>query len=212
MNYMLNFAYPEELNRYPYEDYGRNDLKAKLRSKLAKLLEEKYKIYSYPAERRIVSQEVLTKETYNERTETNTKTPVLFLRLEVDYVFVNIEKPEETIKVTSYGDGVDPQDKAPGKAMTYADKYALMKAYKIITGDDPDQDKSEDRTIVENIGNKVIEQIKAEAMASYIQKEKLEEKRVLGILAKYGYNNLTEIKVKDYVKIGKELEALTKEN
>ena len=44
MNYMLNFAYPEELNRYPYEDCGRNDLKAKLRSKLAKLLEEKYEI------------------------------------------------------------------------------------------------------------------------------------------------------------------------
>ena len=30
------------------------------------------------------------------------------------------------------------EDKAPGKAMTYADKYALLKAYKIQTGDDPD--------------------------------------------------------------------------
>ena len=28
--------------------------------------------------------------------------------------------------------------------MTYADKYALLKAYKIITGDDPDQKASED--------------------------------------------------------------------
>lgn len=28
--------------------------------------------------------------------------------------------------------------------MTYADKYALMKAYKISTGDDPDQTASED--------------------------------------------------------------------
>ena len=41
MNYLLNFAYPEQLNRYPYEDCGRNDLKAKLRAKLVKLLEEK---------------------------------------------------------------------------------------------------------------------------------------------------------------------------
>ena len=35
-------------------------------------------------------------------------------------------------------------DKAPGKAMTYADKYALMKAYKMVTGDDPDQNASDD--------------------------------------------------------------------
>ena len=28
--------------------------------------------------------------------------------------------------------------------MTYADKYALMKAYKISTGDDPDQDPSKE--------------------------------------------------------------------
>ena len=38
---------------------------------------------------------------------------------------------------------MDTQDKATGKAMTYADKYALMKAYKITTGDDPDQAPSE---------------------------------------------------------------------
>ncbi|MBR3243048.1 MAG: ERF family protein, partial [Parasporobacterium sp.] len=44
----------------------------------------------------------------------------------------------------TYGDGVDSQDKAPGKAMTYGDKYALLKAYKIITGDDPDQNYSEE--------------------------------------------------------------------
>ena len=56
---------------------------------------------------------------------------------------MNIEKPEEYIEITTYGDGVDTQDKAPGKAMTYSDKYALLKAYKIQTGDDPDQNMSE---------------------------------------------------------------------
>ena len=66
------------------------------------------------------------------------------MRLETVYRFVNIEKPEEYIDITTYGDGVDTQDKAPGKAMTYGDKYALMKAYKIITGEDPDQNPSPD--------------------------------------------------------------------
>lgn len=60
------------------------------------------------------------------------------------YRFVNIDKPEEYIDIDTYGDGVDSGDKAPGKAMTYSDKYALMKAYKIITGDDPDQISSDD--------------------------------------------------------------------
>ena len=32
--------------------------------------------------------------------------------------------------------------------MTYADKYALLKAYKIVTGEDPDQDPSPDKTTI----------------------------------------------------------------
>ena len=68
----------------------------------------------------------------------------LFLRLETTYRFVNVENPEEYIDITTYGDGIDSQDKAVGKAMTYGDKYALMKCYKIVTGDDPDQNPSED--------------------------------------------------------------------
>lgn len=100
-----------------------------------KPLEEKYKVYSYPAKREIV-------ETAELETKSGTKN--LFLRIATTYRFINVEKPEEYIEITSYGDGVDSQDKSVGKAMTYSDKYALMKAYKIITGDDPDQNKSEE--------------------------------------------------------------------
>ena len=67
-----------------------------------------------------------------------------YLRIETVYRFVNIDNPDEYIDITTYGDGIDPQDKAVGKAMTYSDKYALLKAYKIITGEDPDQFKSEE--------------------------------------------------------------------
>ena len=44
--------------------------------------------------------------------------------------------------MVSYADGIDSGDKATGKAMTYSDKYSLLKAYKIATGDDPDKDAS----------------------------------------------------------------------
>ena len=105
-----------------------------------KPLEEKYRIYSYPSERKIVDRDILTKESeYNGQI---TKTNSLFMRVETTYRFVNIDKPEEWIETTVYGDGIDTGDKAPGKAMTYADKYALMKAYKLSTGDDPDNEAS----------------------------------------------------------------------
>ena len=108
-----------------------------------KKIEAKYGIYSYPISRKIVASDTYTTtKTYDNGNSAESTT--LFMRLEIVYRFLNIEKPDEYIDIVSYGDGVDTNDKAPGKAMTYADKYALMKAYKIITGDDPDQDASGD--------------------------------------------------------------------
>lgn len=98
-----------------------------------KPIEQKYGVYSYPYDREIVDSGILT------NVQRDIEKKQLFMRLKTVYRFVNIEKPEEYIDIVTYGDGVDPQDKAVGKAMTYADKYALLKAYKIITGDDPDQ-------------------------------------------------------------------------
>ena len=105
-----------------------------------KPIEQKYRVYSYPANRKIVDRDVLTKET--EYNGTITRTNTLFMRVETVYRFVNIDKPDEFIETTVYGDGLDTGDKAAGKAMTYADKYALMKAYKLSTGDDPDKEAS----------------------------------------------------------------------
>lgn len=101
-----------------------------------KPLETKYGIYSYPLGRRVIESGTLTNVVKGDEKRS------LFLRVETTYRFVNAENPDEYIDITSYGDGVDSQDKAPGKAMTYADKYALLKAYKIQTGDDPDQEAS----------------------------------------------------------------------
>lgn len=56
---------------------------------------------------------------------------------------VNVENPSETVEVESFGRGLDAGDKGFGKASTYARKYALLNAYKIATGQDPDEQKSE---------------------------------------------------------------------
>lgn len=105
-----------------------------------KPIEEKYGIYSYPVSREIIESGIL--ESVSEYNGEKTTKKQFQMRVSTVYRFVNVDKPEEYIDITTYGDGVDSQDKAPGKAMTYADKYALLKAYKIMTGDDPDQNAS----------------------------------------------------------------------
>ena len=126
--------------RSAYKAVGEADVLAAV-----KPLEAKYKVYSYPRSRKVIDSDVITtKKVYNGQESENSK---FYMRVETVYRFVNAEDPEDYIDVTTYGDGIDSGDKAPGKAMTYADKYALLKAYKIITGDDPDQIASEDGAV-----------------------------------------------------------------
>lgn len=102
-----------------------------------KPIEEKHGIYSYPVNREIVDSDVIEKQNkYGVRTE-------YFMRMRTTYRFVNVDNPEDYIEVVSYSDGIDSGDKGCGKAMTYGDKYALMKAYKIPTGEDPDREASD---------------------------------------------------------------------
>lgn len=118
--------------------FGNSKYKAAVEADVLKPVKEaeaKFRVFSYPADHEIVSQGELG---------AGGEKAKQFIRIKVKYVFVNLDSPEQVVSVVSYGDGVDSLDKAPGKAMTYADKYALMKAYKMVTGDDPDQNASDD--------------------------------------------------------------------
>lgn len=107
-----------------------------------KPLEAKHGVYSYPVSRRVLESAALESE--SEWNGKVTKKTTFFERIETVYRFVNTDDPTDFIETTTFAEGIDSQDKGSGKAMTYADKYALMKAYKISTGDDPDQTASED--------------------------------------------------------------------
>ena len=127
-----------------YKGVGEADVLAAVRP-----TEAKFRVYSYPVKRTVLESTMLESTNYKGEVKKS-----LFMRIEITYRFVNMDKPDEFIDIISYGDGVDTQDKTPGKAMTYADKYALLKAYKIITGDDPDQEASE-TLIGTGKGNKI---------------------------------------------------------
>lgn len=98
-----------------------------------KPIEAEVGIYSYQVNSEIVEMGIRTTSNGYDQN---------YIKLKVTYRFVNVEKPDEFIEIDSYGTGLDSGDKLDGKAMTYAKKYALMNAYKISTGDDPDKDAS----------------------------------------------------------------------
>lgn len=184
--------------------YGTSSYKAVSETdvlKPVKELEAKYKIYSYPKSRTIVDRGTLT----NSKGNTS-----LFMRVETEYCFVNIENPEEQISVITYGDGVDSQDKAPGKAMTYADKYALLKAYKIATGDDPDKDGSPTDLKFDLWGEEAEKPIGKDKIDT-IQALNLDPDKAKEVLNSFGYNKSTAVKVKDFAKVFEALKK-TKEN
>lgn len=60
--------------------------------------------------------------------------------VEMQVDFVNADEPQDLISINTIGYGMDPQDKGPGKAMSYALKYALLQALMLETGDDPEKD------------------------------------------------------------------------
>ncbi len=63
--------------------------------------------------------------------------------VKMEVAFINIDKPEEQVKVIYYGYGIDPSDKGIGKAVSYAVKYAMLKTFCLETGDDVERDNIE---------------------------------------------------------------------
>ena len=59
-------------------------------------------------------------------------------RYEATYAFhfVNVDDPSDRITVTIQSHAMDNSDKAPGKAISYAKKYAVLKVFEIETGED----------------------------------------------------------------------------
>lgn len=53
-----------------------------------------------------------------------------------DFFFVNEDKPEDKLIIRIQSHAMDNADKAPGKALSYAKKYAILKLFEIETGED----------------------------------------------------------------------------
>lgn len=71
-------------------------------------------------------------------TGTHTAKGIPFIRYEARFrvLFVNVDDPQDTAQVELDAHAIDEGDKAPGKAVSYATKYAMLKLLSIETGED----------------------------------------------------------------------------
>ena len=53
-----------------------------------------------------------------------------------DVRFINMDAPDECVTIRIESHALDNGDKAPGKAISYATKYAILKLFNIETGED----------------------------------------------------------------------------
>ncbi len=83
----------------------------------------------------LVKYHVVVTPTVEELHQDNNRTTV-----KLAVVFRDADNPADAFVVNFFGFGVDSGDKGPGKAVSYAYKYALLKTFALETGDDPDQD------------------------------------------------------------------------
>ena len=103
--------------------------------------EQKHKLVSIPIKQELINSEVIRiQKKNNEEGLTYVDTIKMTVRI------IDLEDTSTFIDIESFGKGIDSGDKGFGKASTYARKYALLNAYKIATGEDPDAEKSKETT------------------------------------------------------------------
>lgn len=154
--------------------------------------EKQYRIVSIPVRQELVKSEIVRvigqggyeKITYADIVKMTVK-------------IINIDNTSETVEIESFGRGLDAGDKGFGKASTYARKYALLNAYKIATGEDPDQNKSEQQVALtkDELKEKVLNYLLMNA--SYCN----------SILSYYNLQTVDELGTKEINSVYKNLKA-----
>lgn len=108
-------------------------------------------LVSIPIKQELIKSEII--KTVRDNGESITYMDIVKMTLRI----IDLDNPSDYIDIESFGRGLDVGDKGFGKASTYARKYALLNAYKIATGEDPDDAKSKEQKAVQTPGEKRIQ-------------------------------------------------------
>ncbi|MBT2215871.1 ERF family protein [Virgibacillus dakarensis] len=101
------------------------------------------KVREVLAEQNVIMLPDVTEHTTREHVNRKGNTEYI-ATVKVKFTFIDGDSGEE-LSIHSAGEGQDAGDKAVYKAITGAQKYALMKAFMIPTGDDPEADDGVDK-------------------------------------------------------------------
>jgi hypothetical protein len=135
INIMQEVAYIPKTGFNAFHKY-RYTTEADVSTALSKAL-IKHKVFMFSS--------VLERESKIYQTRTNKEAFLITVKLAL--TFIDVESGESFTGIF-FGDGSDPDDKGLYKAMTGAQKYALMKTFLVATGSDPEQETDAYRTAV----------------------------------------------------------------
>lgn len=158
--------------------------------------ETKYGIVSIPIRQELMSQEILKgdPDKYGKVKITYSDTIKMTVRLFKVEATQSGNKPIEGIDyidIETMARGIDTSDKSFGKASTYARKYALLNAYKIATGEDPDAEKSEETTIQNTPDEKRL------AVMNYLNSDIDRKNKVIAHFAVLDIDGLTDVHISE---------------
>lgn len=89
-----------------------------------------------------------------------------------DVRFINMDAPDECVTIRIEAHALDNGDKAPGKAISYATKYAILKLFNIETGEDEESRYQREEFDVTPFLDKIaaaddLDSLKAEYVTAY---------------------------------------------
>ena len=122
-------------------------------------------------------------------TETPRSSSDRIARVVMNYRFVDARSGEE-LSVRVAGEGADPGDKAPYKAMTGALKYALLQSFLLATGDDPEDERANSKAALAS--ERVITPEQVRELQGLIEETGTELERVLAYYRVSALGEMTE--------------------
>lgn len=146
---------------------------------------------------------VIPTQTSGTAFETQTANGKPKIRFEAVYTisFVNVEKPDDQLSVSIHSHADDQGDKAPGKAISYAVKTALLKVLMLETGENDESRVEPERREQTKIGETQVKWIE-----SSIEEKGIDKNKFMTFLAKNRIKAVSDISEAFFIDVSRMIE------
>lgn len=153
----------------------------------------------------------ITKHEVREYIKGDKGTVTYFTELEIEFTWINADAPEEKVSCEWYGQGIDiAGEKGVGKALTYAEKYFMLKFFNIPTDKD-DPDSFQDKHTNEEKKQKLTEAQVKRAYTIGTNKGLTNQQVKEWVLKKFNKTSLKDLSKKEYDELCSAIEKIEKQ-